>query len=344
MLLTIRHVTTYEYRRPVHLLPHRMMMRPRDTHNLVTRNSALQLSPAAELTWTSDVFGNLVADAVFAAPTLKLVVTNKLVVEQSDAAWPVLAIAPHAHAYPFDYAAADRLDLGPLLLAVDDPDGAVFAWTSGIVASVPTDTLSLLKDLNASASGFRYVQRCEEGTQKPGVTLKLGSGSCRDLAALFIAGARILGFGARAVTGYLLDDISSRDAEVLQHDATHAWAQVYLPGAGWVAFDPTNNRMGEAHLVPVAVGRDIEQLKAIEGRYVGAPEDCAGMRVEVSVSRRVDGSTDFNAVDFGRRLELMRAGEARAGKARDAHIHVAETFGERIPRGKDKSLARKDRP
>jgi transglutaminase-like putative cysteine protease len=135
------------------------------------------------------------------------------------------------------------------------------------------------------------------GTQSPQETLDLGSGSCRDLATLFIEAVRHLGFAARAVSGYLFDAPISIDLpdRSNQHGATHAWAEVYLPGAGWIAFDPTNGRMGEAHLVPVAVGRNIAQLSPVNGRYVGTADAFLGMTVDVTVSVAI------HTADLGRK-------------------------------------------
>ena len=135
-------------------------------------------------------------------------------------------------------------------------------------------------------NGLTYIAREEPGTQSPQETLDLSSGSCRDLATLFIETVRHLGFGARAVSGYLFDPPTPEEPDNTgnQHGATHAWAEAYLPDAGWVAFDPTNGRMGEAHLVPAAVGRSIAQLSPVDGRYAGAADDFLGMTVEVTVS------------------------------------------------------------
>ena len=180
----------------------------------------------------------------------------------------------------------------------EDADGRLAAWAHAQVLGADTDTLSLLQDINAAARiGMTYVTREEVGTQSPQETLDLASGSCRDLATLFIEAVRHLGFGARAVSGYLFDPpISGNPAEAgCQHGATHAWAEVYLPCAGWVAFDPTNGRMGEAHLVPVAVGRSIAQLSPVDGRYVGAADAFLGMTVKVTVS--TTGRTDTTSQD-----------------------------------------------
>jgi len=299
MRLHILHVTSYTYLAPVELLAHRLMLSSRGSHALRVISADISCEPAAELEWSQDVFGNMIATASFPSPVERLVITNRAIVEQTAAVWPILKIAPHAHRYPFDYSCEERTDLGALLVPQHaDPDGRLAAWTRALVLGADTDTLSLLQDINAAARiGIRYVTREEIGTQSPLETLDLGSGSCRDLATLFIEAVRHLGFGARAVSGYLFDSPNPDGPADLgiQRGATHAWAEVYLPCAGWVAFDPTNGRMGEAHLVPVAVGRGIAQLSPVDGRYIGTAEDFLGMTVEVTVS--TTSRTDLNTKD-----------------------------------------------
>lgn len=300
MRLHILHVTTYAYRGPVELRAHRMMLTPRSSHALRLIYADLSCEPAAELEWTQDVFGNLIATASFPNPSERLLtIINRVIVDQTAAAWPILKIAPHAHRYPFDYSHEERTDLGALLVPeYKDANGRLAAWAHAQVLGADTDTLSLLQDMNAAALiGMTYVTREEVGTQSPQETLDLASGSCRDLATLFIEAVRHLGFGARAVSGYLFDPpiLGDPAQAASQHGATHAWAEVYLPCAGWVAFDPTNGRMGEAHLVPVAVGRSIAQLSPIDGCYVGAADAFLGITVEVTVS--TTNCTDLDTQD-----------------------------------------------
>jgi transglutaminase-like putative cysteine protease len=143
-----------------------------------------------------------------------------------------------------------------------------------------TDTLSLLKDLNIGVLGdIGYRTRDEEGTQSPAETLALGNGSCRDIAALFIEAARHLGFGARAVSGYLF----APDQDEGDAGSTHAWAEIYLPGAGWIAFDPTHRTVGAGHLLPVAFAHLNRQIMPVTGGYLGTPEDFVSMDVAVHV-------------------------------------------------------------
>jgi transglutaminase-like putative cysteine protease len=277
--LQIRHETRYRYRQPVELLPQRLLMTPRSGHELTLLRSSLRCTPDGTLAWSQDVFGNMIATASFASPTDELVILGEMEVEQCAPVWPVLLIDPTAHRYPFAYTVDDVRDLGRLA-TTDGVSDRLAVWVSGFVAGPTTDTLSLLKDLNAGILGsVAYRVRDEEGTQSPDETLALASGSCRDIAALFIEAARHLGFGARAVSGYLYDpDVISTDG-----GSTHAWAEIFLPGAGWVAFDPTHRRMGSAQLVAVAVGQSNRQIMPVTGGYVGRPDDALAMNVSVEV-------------------------------------------------------------
>jgi transglutaminase-like putative cysteine protease len=283
MKLRIEHRTNYRYAHPVGLQPHRLMMFPRPDHELNVLESSLRFSPDAQLDWAKDVFGNVVATATFAEPAAELIITNNMTVEQCAPAWPVFQIAPGAHSYPFEYASGDVVDLGGLLQPQHpDDDGRLLRWARAFIYGSPTDTLSLLKDINNGIIGtVAYRTRDEEGTQSPVETLSCASGSCRDIAALFIDAVRRLGFGARAVSGYLYDP----DAPAGEGGSTHAWAEVYLPSAGWIAFDPTHAKVGSAGLVPTAVGRCNGQIMPVTGGYLGAPTDFLGMDVRVEVTR-----------------------------------------------------------
>lgn len=180
------------------------------------------------------------------------------------------------------YSDADAVDLGALL-APQHPDaaGEIQRWARGFIHGVPTDTLSLLKDMNSSITDtVGYRVRDEEGTQSPLETLAMATGSCRDIAALFIDAVRHLGFGARAVSGYLFDP----DAPAGEAGSTHAWAEVYLPNAGWIAFDPTHRKVGSAGLIATAVGRCNGQIMPVTGGYTGAASDFVAMDVKVSVT------------------------------------------------------------
>ena len=138
----------------------------------------------------------------------------------------------------------------------------------------------------AIKEGFTYTRRSEHGTQDPVVTVRSGRGSCRDFALLMMEAVRSLGLAARFVSGYLY--VPSRDgrregADYVGGGSTHAWCQVYLPGAGWVEFDPTNGIIGNRDLIRVAVARDPSQAVPLSGTYAGSPDDELGMKVQVNV-------------------------------------------------------------
>lgn len=283
--LEISHRTTYRYRRPVQLGPHRLMLRPRESRDLRVVKSALEITPEANLTWAQDVAGNAVATATFSSMSDGLAISCLTEVELSAEAWPVFDIAASAISFPFRYSDDEWADLGALsAVQHPDPGGQLASWAQGFVWSNPTDTLSLLQDLSAGVSAkLAYQTRDEEGTQTPLDSLMRGAGSCRDFAVLFAEAVRSLGFGARLVSGYLYDPgeglIGSGGT-----GTTHAWAEVFVPGAGWITFDPTNRSLGGANLVPVAVVRDIAQASPVAGSFAGSRDALEGMTVEVDVS------------------------------------------------------------
>ena len=281
--LTIHHQTTYRYHRPVMLGPHRLMLRPRESRELQILRATLAIVPDAQVDWAHDVAGNAVATATFDGPTDRLIVDSRTEIRLSAKAWPVFAIAGSALSFPFRYGDDEWSDLGALAVRqYPDPDGHLSNWTQGFVAGNPTDTLSLLKDLSAGVSAATaYEVRETEGTQAPLETLNRKIGSCRDFAVLFAEAARSLGFGARIVSGYLHDpDRQSLGSQGT--GSTHAWNDVYVPGAGWIAFDPTNRSLGGANLVPVATVRHIAQSIPITGSFAGDRDAFAGLDVEVT--------------------------------------------------------------
>ena len=285
-VLKVRHTTVYRYGRPVRLGDHRLMLRPRDSHDLRLIQTNLDFSPAASVRWLHDVFGNSIAIASFAEPAAELRIESSLQLETYVANRPAFQITPEAVSYPFVYSADDRIDLGRMAeRQYLDPGDRLGAWARGFVRSNPTDTLALLADLNSGVGAWvRYQSREAEGTQTPVETLNRGWGSCRDLAVLLIDAARSLGFGARVVTGYLYNPAAGGGSTAaIGAGATHAWADIYVPGAGWIAYDPTNATIGGVNLIRVAVTRDIAQAVPIAGSFVGTPDTFLGMTVDVSV-------------------------------------------------------------
>jgi transglutaminase-like putative cysteine protease len=288
-LLRIRHRTQYLYNKPVQLGPHRLVLRPRESRDL--RLTAMDIStiPPSSITWAGDVFGNAIATASFDAIADNLVIESTVTLELTSAAWPVFPITASAATYPFRYSSDERADLGALLQPQYlDPTQRLAVWARGFVHAAPTDTLSLLKDINAGVSAtVCYQAREDEGTQSPSHTLNSARGSCRDMAVLFAESCRVLGFGARLVSGYLHNPASPMGT-------THAWAEVFVPGAGWITFDPTNRSVGGHNLIPVAVARDIGQATPVTGSFIGMTDSFRGMWVEVSVLARTAPLRDID--------------------------------------------------
>lgn len=287
--LVVRHATRYRYANPVALGTHRLMVRPRDSHDMRLIDATLTLSPPGEMRWVHDVYGNSIAYVDFPAPADVLEIESVLVLDRYPYVPPRLDIDPDAETYPFIYSPDDRRDLGPLRENhYPDTKGLLGQWVDGFVMAKGTDTLALLADINDGIhKGFTYAAREEEGTQTPVETLQSGSGTCRDFALLMIEAVRHLGFGARFVSGYLYDpalDVDAEGAAVQGAGATHAWSEVYVPGAGWVEYDPTNGLIGSAALIRVAVTRDPAQAIPVSGSFTGASADYLGMEVEVSVT------------------------------------------------------------
>jgi transglutaminase-like putative cysteine protease len=291
-ILNVRHTTVYRYSRPVRLGDHRLMLRPRDSHDLRLLQTSLKFSPAASVRWIHDVFGNSVAIASFAEPAAELRIESNLQLETFVVERPAFAITPDAVSYPFIYSADDRIDLGRLTERQHpDPGDRLGAWARGFVRGNPTDTSALLADLNSGvAKWISYQSREAEGTQTPIETLNRGVGTCRDFAVLLIEAARSLGFGARVVTGYLYNPATDgRAGAAIGAGSTHAWADIYVPGSGWIAYDPTNGTINGGDLIRVAVTRDISQAVPISGSFVGTPDTYLGMTVDVAVAAESRG-------------------------------------------------------
>ena len=285
-ILTVRHVTAYSYRRRVAFGQHRMMFRPRDSYDQRLIDSRLAITPEpVSIRWIHDPFGNCVALAQFNTRACELRFESTIRVEHYPWNLPDLQTEPRAKTYPFVYGADEMPDLIASISRVyPDPNGEIDRWVRKFLrAGRTTPTGSLLMTLtHAIKEGFTYTKRSDRGTQDPVVTLRIGRGSCRDFALLMMEAVRSLGLAARFVSGYLYVP-SHEDTNYVGGGSTHAWCQVYLPGAGWVEFDPTNGIIGNRDLIRVAVVRDPAQAVPLSGTYEGSPEDELGMNVEVSV-------------------------------------------------------------
>jgi len=282
--LRVRHRTEYRYQTPVSLGPHRLMLRPRENRDVRVLSNQIVVTPSGAITWGQDVFGNALASVAFAGLTDHLTIEAVTELQLHADAWPVFDIAASAIVYPFRYSPDEATDLGALTIPHDrDPSGRLETWARGFVRGATTDTLALLKDLSAGLPHWiNYQSRDDEGTQTAVETLDRGWGSCRDFAVLFVEAARSLGFGARIVSGYLFDPAQTQQG-LSGAGSTHAWAEVFVSGAGWISFDPTNGGVGGSNLIPVGVGRHIGQISPVVGSYAGADNPSSALSIEVSV-------------------------------------------------------------
>jgi transglutaminase-like putative cysteine protease len=293
-ILSVRHVTTYRYRRPVAFGEHRMMFRPRDSYDQKLLDARLAITPEPkEFRWIHDAFGNCVAIAGFEGKARELRFESAIRLEHEPSNAPDFRIEERAKTYPFAYDPEELPDLAACMERLyPDPQGQLDRWARKFLRQGrPTETGTLLKTLTYGIKeGFSYERRSEGGTWPPLTTLSLGRGSCRDLALLMIEAVRALGFAARFVSGYIY--VPDRDGPAyLGGGSTHAWCQVYLPGAGWVEFDPTNGIIGNHDLIRVAVARDPAQAVPLTGTFYGEAADELGMTVEVQVTTAKSAAT-----------------------------------------------------
>lgn len=278
----ILHRTEYRYSEPVHLGTHTLHLRPREGHDLRIEASTIEIQPQAFLRWHRDVEDNCIAIATFDSPCQRLLMTSRLVVQQYDQQPLNFLVEDYAVQFPFVYDLDDRPILRAYLLAEPaSADGRLAEWTASVwQPGEAIESYALLRRLNrAIHAQMAYQRREEPGVQAPSDTLRRQSGSCRDLAFLFMEVAKRLGFAARFVSGY-----SYSPVPVAAGGSTHAWAEVFLPGAGWKGFDPTRGDIVGGAYIPVAVARIPHTVPPIAGSFQGAARLLA-MEVAVSVNR-----------------------------------------------------------
>lgn len=280
--LQIRHVTTYRYAEAVTLLPHKLLLRPREGHDVHIESANLAIYPAHRLQWQRDVYDNSVALATFTKPGDRLSIDSRLILQHYEDQPLDFLVADYAVRYPFRYELAEQADLYAYIVPIFAPDEPLLSlwlesfWQSGQVV----ETYLLLEWINkAIATGFTYQQREEPGVQTPAATLTKRAGSCRDFAALFIEACHYLGLAARFVSGYLCSPTSTENP-----GATHAWSEVYLPGAGWKGFDPTSGQVVGNDHIALAVGRHPESVPPVSGTFLSASAQWPIMQVAVEVT------------------------------------------------------------
>lgn len=263
------------------------MFRPRDSFDQRLLTAELSVKPQVEgVRWIHDIFGNCIAIVDIPRKSKELRFETNIRVDHTPQAPLDLKMDDEALTYPFAYDPDELPDVAPMLEHFEPAAGdQLRQWSRQFVrVGHPTNTGHLLMTLcNAIHESFRYVRRPAGDTQSPLTTLELRQGTCRDFALFMMEAVRSLGFAARFVSGYLY--VPDRDGSSKRGGgSTHAWCQVYLPGAGWVEFDPTNGIVGNRDLIRVAVARTPRQAIPLVGTYTGAPGDFLEMDVQVNVT------------------------------------------------------------
>jgi transglutaminase-like putative cysteine protease len=278
----IHHQTSYFYADKVTFGAHRLMLRPRESHGIRLESSRIDISPRHRIRWMRDLHENNIALVDFTESAAELVVECEFLLEVSQDNPFDFIIVPEAMEYPFNYEYQLRAELLPLSQNIYPRDidrlrqWIDLFWRPG----QRIGTLELLQELNSNIYRlFRYRRREQKGVQSPAETLENNSGSCRDFATLFMEACRYLGLAARFVSGYMYS------SEITGRMSMHGWAEVYLPGAGWIGFDPSWGILAASQYVPVAVTRHPEHAPPISGTYIGTARTFLKTQVDLYVKR-----------------------------------------------------------
>ncbi len=276
--LRIQHLTEYFFPAQVTLNQHRLLLRPREGHDVRIESSRLEITPAYSIKWQRDVFDNSQALVNFQGRSDTLIIASEVIIQHYAPAPYDFLLEGYAVSFPFIYAAGEQIDLASFqqLIFADDQE-AIRNWLQSVDLQ-GMETFAMLVKLNQTISRqFRYLAREEAGVQSPAQTLAQLSGSCRDYATLFIEACRCMGLASRFVSGYL-----HAPATEAGNATTHAWVEIYLPGTGWKGFDPTSGEVTANRHIAVAVARDPESVPPVSGSFIG--QGPAMMRVNVQVN------------------------------------------------------------
>lgn len=279
--LKISHLTEYRFFDNVTLQPHKLLLRPREGPEVHIESSSLLISPRHRTKWHRDALDNSTAIVEFMEMAQTLSINSEVIIQHYEDNPLDFLVEDYAVNYPFQYDHRELAELQPFLQPVYRNDyAAIQNWFSQIgISQSQTQTYVLLDHMCKNImSFFAYIVREEPGVQSPAQTLACGRGSCRDFAALFIDGCRNLGLASRFVSGYAHAPNSEQWSST-----THAWAEVYLPGAGWRGFDPTAGEVTGSRHIAVAVARHPETVPPVAGSFVGQagtpPEPIVDVRV-----------------------------------------------------------------
>ncbi len=279
--IRIHHVTEYTFSQVVEFTEHRLLLRPREGHDIRVASSKLDVSPVYSIKWYRDIYGNSVGVLRLNEPSLHLKIESEVLIEHYEAQPLDFIVDERIFMFPFAFEPQERLDLLPYRTHTwPNKTEPLKKWVSKFwIPGQSIETFILLDRMNKSiVSDFSYCMREDPGVQSTNETLVKETGSCRDFAAFFIEACRYLGFAARFVSGYLHNPGSA------QHGSTHAWSEVYLPGAGWVGFDNTSGLITGASHIATAVHRHPEFIPPVSGAFISSKPVESELRVTVDVS------------------------------------------------------------
>ena len=279
IFVALHHVTHYKYDRPIDLGPQTIRLRPAPHTRTPILSYSLKVTPSNHfVNWQQDPQGNWLARYVFPEKATELKIEVDFTAQMTVINPFDFFVEPYADSFPFSYTNDLKTELAPYLATIEP--GPLFSKYLAEIPREAASTVNFLVDLNAQLQKrIRYIIRMEPGVQTPEETLAAGAGSCRDSAWLLIQTLRHLGLAARFVSGYLIQlrpDIDPVEGpREVENDFTdlHAWAEVYLPGAGWIGFDVTSGMLtGEGH-IPLARhaalplgGADLRRGRVRQGR------------------------------------------------------------------------------
>lgn len=295
----MEHITTYRYRNPVTFGEHRAMFLPRTGYAGRIFSYDIRTNMPSRVRWMSDSLSNSVAIITPGTPDSELVVSCRFTgIHYGVEGTREFELDPRAVNMPVQYSPDEWIDLVSFMRPhSEDPDGEVAAWARSFLQQGPVSTIELLKTIMSTiGTTFTYEAREAEGTQPPEQTLREKHGTCRDYAWLMVETLRRLGFACRFISGYLYDaSLDGGSIGAVGSGSTHAWLSVFLPGAGWLNYDPTNIIDRGNDLIPVSIARHPGQAVPLAGSWFGSADDYLGMTVEVKIHKVADVPVDLPA-------------------------------------------------
>lgn len=289
VIYEIHHTTTYKYAKPVRLGEHRGMFLPRGSYRGRILDYSVHTNIPSKVHWISDPLSNNIAVIQFDQPTALMSVTFSFrAIDYGIRGIEDFPLDSRAEYVPVQYTPEEWIDLSEYIRPhAPDPEGRVAAWGRQFEKDQMGKTTDLLDSIMDSFHReFHYQERSAQGTQTPDQTLSSRSGTCRDYAWLMIETLRRLGFPCRFISGYLYDStLDGGEIGMVGSSSTHAWVSVYLPGAGWLSYDPTNKINEGFALIDVAIARHPEQAVPLAGSWFGESQDYLGMDLSISVHK-----------------------------------------------------------